>query len=115
PTAAPQGLGLGHAASRAHFGADILWSSVAFTEIEVGGNRGVSVVGEPPGTFAVPLIPSRRVMDNHHSGMGALPERPRVIGVDGITLVSLHGDGFRLHTFIIVGLVHSTLLVWIYV
>ena len=70
------------------------------------------MVGEPPGTFAVPLIPSGRVMDNHHSGMGALPERPRVVGVNGITLVSLHGDGFRLHTFIIVGLVHSTLLVW---
>src|SRR5437867_4264723 len=73
------------------------------------------MVGEPPGAFAVPLIRSGCVMDNHHSGMGAFPEWPRVVGVDGITLESLHGDGFRLHTFTILGLVHSTLLVWIYV
>jgi hypothetical protein len=49
-------------------------------------------------------------MDNHHSGMGALPERPGIVGVDGITFMSLHADGFRLHTFMIVGLVHSYLL-----
>src|SRR5262245_47495380 len=67
-------------------------------------------MGEPPGALAIPLIPTECVMDNHHSRMGTLPKRPRVIGVDGITLMPLHLDGFRLHTFIIVGLVHIYIL-----
>src|SRR5918996_2654980 len=99
-----------HAACRSHFGTDVFRRTVAIAEIKIRRNRRVPVMGEPARAFTIPFVPSRRVVNNHHSRMASLSERARVIGIDGVSLMSLDVYRFRRHAFVHIGLIHATSL-----
>ena len=84
-------------------------------EVKVGRNRYVAVMGKLAGTFTIPLVPAGRMVDQNHAGKGSGAERAGAVRVDRVTFVSLHGDRFGDHAFVLVSLIHRTLLLWIFI
>ena len=78
-----------YAAGGAHLSADIFRRPVAVTEIQIGRNRHVAVVGEFASAFAVPFVPAGRVMDGDHGGKGTGAQGPGDVGIDDVAVMSL--------------------------
>src|SRR5271155_2728791 len=72
-------LSVRNAALGAHLGGDVIGFTLAGAVIEVMADRGVAVMRELAGRFAVPLIPARRMMQQHHARERAGPQWPRHI------------------------------------
>jgi hypothetical protein len=94
-------------ARRADFGAYVLGRSVAVAKIEVGRDRHVAMVREPARALPIPLVPTRRVVDDDHPRKRAGTQRLGEVGIDRVALGALHVDGLRRHAFVLIGLVHS--------
>ena len=90
-----------------HFGGNVFRSAMAFTIVEVGRNRHVTVVRELPRGFTVPLIPAGQVMDQDHPWIGPGAQGPSQVGVNEVAVGAAHDRGFRQHAFILVCLVHT--------
>src|SRR5262245_1481081 len=97
--------GVGSAARRPDFGPDVLGSAVAVAEVQVRRDRHEAVVGEAAGALAIPLVPSRRVVDDDHAGKRSGPEWPGHVRVDLFPVVPPHGHRFGDHAFVLIGLV----------
>ena len=91
---------------RAHLGPDILGRAIAVAEVQVRRDRHVAVVSEAASALAIPLVPARRVVDEHHAGKGAGAERSGKVRVDEIPVVPPHGHRLGDHAFVLIGLVH---------
>src|SRR5712671_2597542 len=68
-------LGVGNAAVGAHLGGDVVRVALARTLIEVGADREIAVMREPPRGLDVELAPARQVVDQHHARKGTWPRR----------------------------------------
>ena len=86
-----------NAALGAYFCRDIVGLPFAGAVIEVMADRRIAVMREPPGRLAVPLVPARRMMNQHDARKRAGVRRPRDIRRNGVTLVALDRNGFRNH------------------
>ena len=96
----PDDLVIGHAPFAAGAGGEVVRAARPQPRVEVGADRGVAVLGELAHHLAGPLVPAGHVVDHHHAREGAGPERPRVIGLDVVSVVA--GDGHALgdHPFV---------------
>src|SRR6185437_11262131 len=68
--------------------------------IQVVTDRRVAVMGELASRFEIPLIPARRMVDQHNARERAGAQRPGGIGRDGLIVVAVDCDGFRDHAFV---------------
>ena len=82
---------------------------MAIAEVQIRRDRHVAVVGEAAGALAIPLVPARRVVDDHHAGEGPGAERSGEVRVDQIPVVPPHGHRLGDHAFVLIGLVHVRL------
>ena len=89
----------------AYLGADVFRRAVPVTEIEIRRDRDEAMVRELAGALAVPLVPSRRVVDDHHARERTGAEGPGNVRIDGVAVVHLHRHGFGDHAFVLIGLV----------
>src|SRR2546425_13305139 len=83
-----------HAAGRADACTVLLRRGLAFSELQVWTDRDVAVVGKPARNLLVRSIPARHVVNDDHARMTPGTERSREVGVDLVTLVPAHVDGF---------------------
>ena len=103
-------LVVGHAAVGPDLGGHVFRRAGAGPVIEVGADGGKTVVRQPARRLTVPLVPAGQMVDGHHAGERSRAQRTRVVGVDGVAVVALDGDGLREHAFVLVGRVHVSLL-----
>ena len=88
------------AAGGAHPCADVVGAARPVTEIEMGRDRRIAVVGELACNLDDPLVPARQVHDDHHSRHFPGTRRARVIGLAGIAVVTFERDDFGLQTLV---------------
>src|SRR5512147_3010889 len=77
------------------------------TEVEIGRQGSIAVMGELAGDLAVPLIPAGHMVDHDDARKRPWTKWTREIGIDEIALKPRDGDGFREHAFVRVGLIHG--------
>ena len=79
----------GDAALGAHLGGDIVGVAVARTLIEVGADRQIAVMREPPRRLDVEFAPARQMVDQHHARKAARTGRLGNVGGIGVPLSPL--------------------------
>jgi hypothetical protein len=85
---------VGHAAGRAYARAVLFGGPLAFAEVQVRQDCGVTVVSEPPRDLPIGGVPPRHVMDHDDPGKRAGAERPCVVRVDALAVVTAQEHGF---------------------
>jgi hypothetical protein len=93
-------LRVGNAALGAHLGGDVVRLARAGAVVEIVAYRRIAVMREPTRCLAVPLVPTRRVMEQNHPREGTRAQRPRNIGRDRFVVVAADRDRFRDHSFV---------------
>jgi hypothetical protein len=93
-------LRIGHAALGAHLGRDVVRFAFAGAVVEVMADRRVAVMREFSGGLAVPLVPARRMVKEHHAGERTRPQRPRDVGRDGLVVSAVNRDRLCNHAFV---------------
>jgi hypothetical protein len=58
------------------------------------------MVGELSCKFAIQLVPSWHVVNQHHSGEGSGTEWSRIVGVDYLSIMAWQHDGLGKHSLI---------------
>ena len=70
----------------AHFGGHIFGSAMPKAKIQVGGQRGVAVLGKFARGLAIPFIPAGHMVNDDHAGKRAGAERAREVGIDEVMI-----------------------------
>ncbi len=103
-------LVIGYPAGRADPGSDVVRFAVACAVVQVGADGRVAVISEPACGLLIPLIPARQMVDEDDAGEGAWPQRPREVGVDGVSPVAAQANRLGDHSLVHIGRIHRRLL-----
>ena len=84
-------LGVGDAAFGADPGGDVVGIALALTLVEVGADREIAAMREPPRGLDVELAPAGEMVDQHDARKGARTRRPGHVRGDRGSLVAMDG------------------------